>query len=259
MLMSKLFNKTILLFIAALVLPVNHTWAQVLPLLNSFRGGTYQRTVDVSWPVLFENCVFVTDSVAITHSYGAVFRNCTFESRSGVFYVADSGDGIILADCEFRGCSELRFSRHPGVSDRNYITGIKVNGDECSVLDDQESIIEIDGLELGDAVTAGKGGPMLMFMSADSNTLRAGETAILRLRGLDEDMFVGWRSSDSLADMVVDEPFVCRVTAPERITDNGTIVVSAYTEYGLESACVLKLEPETEIIKQEKKSRKRRK
>ena len=170
--------------------------------------------------------------------------------------MAGSGDGMILADCDVTGCSELWFSRNQTAADRNYVTGVRVNADECTVLDDQESIIEIDGLELDDCVRGDLDGPVMLIMSSDKTTLKAGEIATLRLRGLENGMFVGWKASDPTARLTVDGAFTCMVTAPEQI-DGNRMVVSAYTEYGLEAACVITLESGKTIT--ENKSRKKRK
>lgn len=250
-------SKTIVAFVCACVLSVSSVCAQVLPLLGNFKGRTFSGTVDVSWPVLFEDCTFITDSVVLRHSYGALFRNCRFESRTGVLYMAGSGDGMILADCDVTGCSELRFSMKETAADRNYVTGVRVNAHECAVLDDQESIIEIDGLDLDDCVRGNLNGPLILIMSADRTTLKAGEIATLRLRGLEDGMFVGWTASDSTVRLTVDGAFTCRVTAPEQIDGKSTIVVSAYTEYGLEAACVITLDAGKTIT--ENNSRKKRK
>lgn len=250
-------SKTIAAFVCACVLSVSSVCAQVLPLLGNFKGRTFSGTVDVSWPVLFEDCTFVTDSVVLRHSYGALFRNCRFESRTGVLYMAGGGDGMILADCDVTGCSELRFSMKEAAADRNYVTGVRVNAHECAVLDDQESIIEIDGLDLDDCVRGDLNGPLILIMSADRTTLKAGEIATLRLRGLEDGMFVGWTASDSTVRLTVDGAFTCRVISPEQIDGKRTIVVSAYTEYGLEAACVITLDAGITIT--ENKSRKKRK
>jgi hypothetical protein len=171
--------------------------------------------------------------------------------------MAGGGDGMILSDCDVTGCSELRFSMKETAADRNYVTGVRVNADECTVLDDQESIIEIDGLDLDDCVRGDLNGPLILIMSADRTTLKAGETATICLRGLQDDMFVGWKASDPATRLTVDGAFTCRVTAPEQIDGNRTMVVSAYTEYGLEAACVITLDSGKTIT--ENKSRKKRK
>lgn len=256
---SKLFHKICMLLAVALLCVGNALSAQELPVLNGFSGRTFTGTIDVSWPVEFNGCTFVTDSVILRRSYGAVFRNCTFESRTGVLYMADAGDGMILVDCQVTGCKELRFSRITSLSDRNYITGVQVNGDECSVLDEQEGIIDIDGLDIEKSARGESSGPLIMVMSADRNNLKSGESAILTVRGLDNGMFVGWQSSDPVLDLSVDGDFSCMVTAPTLITEGGTVVISAYTEYGLESACILKLIPDGQTSASGKKARKNRK
>lgn len=220
----------------AVMLSENGAEAQVLPVLNSFRNRTFTGTVDVSWPVEFDGCTFITDSVVLRHSYGVVFRNCTFESRTGFLYLADEGDGIILSDCDVKGCNELRFSRKPSLTDRNYINGVRLNGDECSVLDEQMGIIDIDGLELAESVRGESDGPMIMLITADKELLKKGEIAYLRIRGLEEGMFVGWLSSDEDLKLTVDNDGLgCRVYA-SNVKGIKHAVISAYTEYGLEAA-----------------------
>ena len=227
--------------------------AQTVPALDTFSGRTFEGTVYASWPVVFDGCTFITDSVVLNHSYGTVFRNCSIESRTGVLYMAESGDGIILADCEVTGCRELMFSRTPSLSDRNYITGVKLNGEECSVLDDQENIIDIDGLDLSESVRGTSKGPLLLMMNSDKGILKGGETAVVRISGLERGMFVGWQISAPKAMLYIVDEFTCLVTAPELIEEDGTIVISAYTEYGLEAAC------EIVLMAEEKASRKRKK
>ena len=176
--------------LAVMLFAAGSVSAQVLPLLNSFRSRTFDGTVNVSWPVEFDGCTFLTDSVVLSHSYGAVFRNCRFESRSGKLYMAESGSGMIMAGCEVTGCDGFSFSRHPGPADRNYVTDVTVNGSELDVLEEQESVIEIDGLGLAGSVEGVSHGPLLMLMSAQRNMLKAGETSTLQVRGLEEGKWV---------------------------------------------------------------------
>ena len=219
--------------------------AQVLPILNSFRNRTFQGVVDVSWPVVFEGCTFVTDSIVLRHSYGAVFRHCTFESGGGVLYIADSGDGIILADCDINGCKEFGFGRMAGKSDRNYVTTVRLDGDDFTVPEDLETIIEIDGLELEESVKGESAGPVIMMMSADRYSLKRGETANLKVKGLETGMFVGWRSSDEDVQITVEgDGCSCRVSAPDAVSGQRSVIISAYTEYGLEAACEIVLQPD---------------
>lgn len=254
----RLYSLCILL--AAILFAAGKVSAQVLHTLNSFRSRTFDGTVNVSWPVEFDGCTFVTDSVVLSRSYGAVFRNCRFESRSGRLYMADSGSGIILADCDITGSEGFSFSRNPMPADRNYITGVTVNGNEFDVQDEQESVIEIDGLELAGSVAGTSHGPLLMLMSTSANVLNAGETAMLRVRGLDDGMFIGWHVSDSTVSIKVgDDPCVCTVTAPSQVMEQGGFMVCAYTEYGLEAACRLCLVPQTvTVVPLERKVHKKR-
>ena len=253
--------------LAVMLFAAGSVSAQVLPLLNSFRSRTFDGTVNVSWPVEFDGCTFLTDSVVLSHSYGAVFRNCRFESRSGKLYLAESGSGMIMAGCEVTGCDGFSFSRHPGPADRNYVTDVTVNGSELDVLEEQESVIEIDGLGLAGSVEGVSHGPLLMLMSTPGKVLMAGETATLRVRGLEEGMFIGWHVSDSTVSIRVgDDPFSCLVTVPEHETGKKSFMVCAYTEYGLEAACELCLMSKGETVvplerkvQKKRSSRKRRK
>ena len=236
MAISKLLKRLCMLFAAMCLSATSVVQAQVLPILNSFSNRTFNGMVDVSWPVLFDGCTFVTDSIVLRHSYGAVFRNCRFESKTGILYVADSGDGIILADCEVTGCDVLVMSRNFNPAYRNYITGVTVKGEECSVLDEQESIIDIDGLELAECVRGKSAGPMLMLVSGDRKVLQRGDSAYFRLLGLEKGMFVGWKSSDDGLKLIVDDDGMgCRVYAVD-VKETSGAVISAYTEYGLEAA-----------------------
>ena len=235
--MPKRLHRMLLSFALMMIVATSSISAQILPVLNSFKGRTFEGPVDACWPVEFDGCTFVTDSVVLRHSYGAVFRNCRFESRSGTLYIAESGDGIILADCDVKATDRLMFSREYSLADRNYLTGVTVNGEECSVLDEQESIIDIDGLELAASVRGESDGPMFMLMSSDRKYLEAGATACFHVCGLEKGTFVGWQSSENGLKLTVsDDGFSCGVQAVGLI-DTETAVISAYTEYGLEAAC----------------------
>lgn len=134
-----------------------------------------------------------------------------------------------------------------------------MNGEECSVLDDQETIIDIDGLELEESVSGVSEGPLIMIMNADKSFLKRGETSLLTVRGLRDGMFVGWQSSDPTVNLMVDGEFSCKVIMPAQITDKRIVVISAYTEYGLEAACTLTLVPDEEAAASGKKARKKKK
>lgn len=242
MAISKLLYRMIVLLAVAGLWIGNDASAQVLPVLNSFNNRTFDGTVDVSWPVLFDGCTFRTDSMVLKHSYGAVFRNCRLESRSGVLYVAGSGDGIVLADCEVTGCDGLIISKEYDPAYRNYVTGVTVNGEECSVLEEQASIIDIDGLEFAECVSGSRTGPLFMLMSADRKVIGPGETVNLKVIGLEENMFIGWQISDDDLKLSVDEGGLsCRVTAPETVRTDRRVLISAYTEYGLEAAVTVEV------------------
>ena len=229
-----------MLVAVVLMAAVSGVRAQVRPVMNSFSGRTYEGAVDVQGPVLFDSCTFRTDGLVLIHSYGAVFRNCTFECTGGNLFIAGSGDGIVLADCEVNGCDALSICREFSPASRNYITGVTVNGEECSVLDEQETIIDIDGLELAECVRGESDGPMFMTIGADKNVIRQGEIAYLRIQGLEEGMFVGWRSSDPGLKLTVDDDGMgCRVYAAQ-VGKMRRAVISAYTEYGLEAAIEIK-------------------
>ena len=256
MAITKLLSRLYVLLVAMASMTVNSMSAQVLPVLNSFTGRTFNGTVDVSWPVEFDGCTFITDSIVLRHSYGALFRNCHFESRSGVLYMAESGDGMILTDCTVNGCNEPGFSRNVQLSDRNYITGVSVNGEEWLVPDDQEQIIDIDGLAFSESIRSNLNGPMILVLSADRNELRGGQTVRITVRGLDNDMFIGWHTMDSTVVLSVNDVSGCTVHAPQTVTEKRSVVVAAYTEHGLEAACTLILMPENQDQKSVKGNKK---
>lgn len=237
------------LFIAVMgVLAAGNLSAQVLPVLNSFNGRKFNGTLSVPGPVQFDGCTFVTDSIVLDHSYGVVFRNCSFESRNAVLYLAGSGDGMILKDCSINGCGLFRFSRKPLLSDRNYIANVTINGLEWVVSDDDESVIDIQGLDLEENVQGNLNGPVVMFVSADKKQLKGGETANLKIRGLDKDMFVGWHCMDSTANIVVENESDCFFIAPQTVTERRDVLVTAYTECGLEAACIMTLVPDNNAV-----------
>lgn len=241
MLMGKWLHRLSMLAATVLIAVASGARAQVLPVLNTFTGRTFEGTVNVSWPVLFDGCTFRTDEVVLKHSFGVVFRNCKFEGKGGNLYIAESGDGIILADCEVTGCDALSICKEYRPANRNYITDVTVNGEECTVLDEQETIIDIDGLELEESVRGESDGPMFMIMNSDKSVLTKGEIAYLQVRGLDKGMFVGWSASDRGIRLTVDEDGLgCRVYAAD-VSDLNSVVVSAYTEYGLEAAYEIKI------------------
>lgn len=239
--MGKWLHRLSMLVATVLIAAASGASAQVLPVLNTFSGRTFSGTVDVSWPVLFEGCTFRTDGAVLKKSYGAVFRNCKFEGKGGRLCIAESGDGIILVDCQVTGCDGLSINKDYNPANRNYITGVTVNGEECSVLDEQETIIDIDGLELEESVRGESDGPLFMIMNADKTVLESGGIAYLQVRGLEKGMFVGWSSSARGLKLTVDENGMgCRVYAAD-VGNLKSAVISAYTEYGLEAAVEIEI------------------
>ena len=257
--MSKMFQRTLLLLVVLCMPLPDGLSAQILPMSDNYRNSTFSGTLDVTSPVLFENCTFETDATVLRHSYGALFRNCTFTGSGGTLYLAESGSGMILVDCIATGCSEIRFSLNPTDADRNYVCGLLVNGEECSVLDEQEYIIDIEGLELEQSARGLQDGPLVVQMTTSPNTLNAGDTATVLLTGLTDGMFVGWFASDTSLTVKVEDPFICRIIAPDTIGKGRTALVSAYTEYGLEAACEIALQPEQTVTEQKDKARKNKK
>ena len=242
---SKLLHKMHVLLAVATLCVSGSIRAQVLPVLNSFSGRTFEGTVDVSWPVLFDGCTFRTDGVVLNHSYGAVFRNCTFECPGGELFIAGSGDGIILADCEVKGCESFSICKEYSPAHRNYITGVLVNGEECSVLDEQSNIVDIDGLELAESARGVSDGPVIMLMSCDRKVIERGDSAYFRLRGLDDGMFVGWQCSVDGLRMTVDKDGLGCMVYADNVKKECVAVISAYTEYGLEAAFGITLVPQS--------------
>ena len=187
--------------------------ARTLPVLNRFSNRSFDGTVQVSWPVLFEGCTFRTDSIVLSRSYGAILHNCRIESTSAA-------------------------------RDRNYVSGVTIDGREYEVPDDDETVTDIEGLALDDIVNGLREGPMVLSIQADKTDLEAGEMATLRVRGLDEGMFLGWSASDPEAVIKVNaDGFSCSVTMPADTREPCSVVVSAHTEYGLEAAEVIQVQP----------------
>ena len=222
--------------------------AQVLPLLNEFQGVTFNGTVQVSWPVLYRNCTFRTDSILLSRSYGALLVGCNIECANSTLYLTGTGSGVILKDCRITGCEQIFPSPELSATDRTYVADLILNGHECSAQDEQEHVIDIDGLELADAVqTVASGGktarPLIMVISADNGELKCGESAMLSVRGLPQDMFVGWYTPDTLLTLKVsDDPMKCCVSVTQPVEQSHNAIISAYTDYGLEAAlniCIL--------------------
>lgn len=216
--------------------------AQVLPLMNEFSGMRFNGTVQVSWPVLYRNCTFRTDSILLSRSYGAVLVGCTIECSNPTLYLTQTGSGVIMQGCSVSGCQQIMPSVNMSSSDRIYISDLILNGHECSAQDDQEHVIDIDGLELAESVRTIASGqktdrPLFMVMTAGTGVLRYGESTVLSVRGLSDDMFIGWHSPDSLLALkVLDDPFMCSVSLKHPVTESHSAIVEAYTEYGLEAS-----------------------
>lgn len=235
--MPRRLQKVWLLFAVTCIAVADSAWAQVLPVTDSFRDRTFDGPLDVAGPVRFDGCTFRTDSVVLAHSFGALFRNCVFESRSGVLCMAGSGDGMIMADCELNGCTRFRFS--PDAYSRNYVSSVAIDGTEYVVPDEDESVIDMDGLALRDIVDGTAKGPLFIRIDADKKTAAPGDTVTLRLTGVDDDAFAGWRSLMPQAGISVDGPLCCRLFIPDGPKE---VAVCAYTEYGLEAVCMIGVE-----------------
>lgn len=239
MYMSMRSQRICLLLAVTLMTVAGGVSAQVQPVLQSFRDMTLEGPLDVSCQVEFDRCTFITDSVVLKQSYGALFRNCVFESRSGVLYMAGGGDGMILADCELKGCRDLRFSPVADSCSRNYVSGVIIEGTDYVVPDDCESVIDMDGLPLRDIVDGTAAGPLFIRITADKTIAHPNDTVSLKLMGLDEGEFVGWRSSVPYANVTPDGPLSCSFIIPDVGND---FTIYAYTEYGLEAACTISVE-----------------
>lgn len=208
----------------AALLAVCPACAQRIPADYSYRGMTFRGTLFLPSTAVFNDCHFETDSIVLERSFGAVFRNCTFESRSDVLYMAAEGSGIVLVDCIVTGPQRLQFAVKPQPADRNYMTGLKMNGLECES-DESANVIELDGLEMGNAVRKPDLGKEILFARIRKDGDR------LTMTGLDSEMFVGWAS---------DSPAVSIEAAADpgvfMLRGHGDAVVSAYTEYGIEAS-----------------------
>lgn len=245
MAMSRRFVHTVITLVSLTL--TTGAGAQVLPLLNEFTGREFTGTVQVSWPVLFRNCTFRTDSVLLSRSYGSVLIGCNIECNNQALYLAESGSGIIMSDCNVTGCNEVVPALKSTPADRTYVTGLKVNGHECPVPDDQDVVIDPEGLGLADAIDALAGGvrtdsPFIMVMTSKAKQLSSGDKALLSVRGLTGDMFIGWHTPDTALTLRVgDNPMECVVSLNEPVDETRKAVVTAHTDYGLEAAVVIEL------------------
>lgn len=231
--------------------------AQVLPVINEFTGRTFNGTVQVSWPVLFRNCTFRTDSVLFSHSYGVLLTGCKIECSNPVLYLAGSGSGVIMDDCEVTGPDYIKPALMSSATDRTYLAGLMLNGHECSVDEEQENIIDIDGLELADAVhdvAAGEktDNPLFMTIWSDHSSIGGGDSAVVSVSGLTDGMFIGWHSDDTTVTLKVrDNPRKCTVFVNGPFRNEHKALVRAFTDYGLEAAVELLIESD----KQKKRKR----
>lgn len=233
--------------------------AQVLSARTTTADSVFNGTLSMRGPLEFVNCTFVTDSVVLDYADGALFSNCSFESRSGKLYIANCGSGIILSDCNVYGADTLIMSRRVQEQDRHYILNVMVNGTELTVPDNCSTILKMEGTELEYFVKGKQKGPVFVRMVQDRLNLHAKETATLKLEGLDTGMFVGWLLDDSCATLDIDRSygeFACCVTAPDTIECSRYVYVTAFTEYGSEAVACLRLVP---YYKEEPVQEKRRK
>lgn len=215
--------------VAAALLAVCQVSAQRIPVDYNYRGMTFQGPLFLPSTAVFTDCHFKTDSVVLERSFGAVFKNCTFESKSNVLYLAAEGTGMMLVDCEVNGPENLFFSKKTEPTDRNYLIGLKLNGQECES-DESPVLIDLEGLEMGEAVRKASLRNETLFarIKETDNTLT--------LIGIEDDMFVGWKSDNPDVNIVVTaDPRTCIVTG------KGNAVVSAYTEYGIEASKLIML------------------
>lgn len=214
----------ILKCLVAALLTFGPVCAQRIPADYNYRGMTFQGTLFLPSTAVFTDCHFVVDSVVLERSFGAVFKNCTFESKSDVLFLAGEGSGMVLVDCEVNGPKGLQFSRKAETTDRNYLTGLKLNGLECES-DESPYVIELDGLEMGEAVRKSNLRNEILFARIRK------EGNELTMMGLDNDMFLGWSSDNPDVRIGV-------TSDPKTFIAYGTgeAVISAYTEYGIEAS-----------------------
>lgn len=80
----------------------------------------------------------------------ALFRDCCFICDSDTLFLASHADQMVLIDCTILGNGEVKWSRYPSVSDRNYISGLVRNGYDYVIEQDGTSSVELEGLPLAD-------------------------------------------------------------------------------------------------------------
>lgn len=234
--------------------------AQVLRARSSYVGRTFHGAQNMRGFLAFDSCTFVTDSVVLDFANGALFSNCRFESSSGKLYIADSGTGIILADCNVYGADTILITRRIHEQDRNYVSHVMTEGTEYVFPpEDCNTVINMEGTQLECLARGVEQGPVFVNILQDRINLHANETATLNIEGLEPGMFLGWQLEDSSARLDVSRSygeFECRVTAPRTIEQPRNIYVTAFTEYGLETVACLRLVPDyREEPAQEKRRR----
>lgn len=217
------------------------------------RGRTFHGQITSSFPMAFIDCLFVNDGKPVLKSTeGAVFLNCCFRiDGEGDLYVTERGDNIVMVDCSLIGFDGFQWSETIRKSDRNYVSGLTLNGRELS-LDSLDCTIDMDGLDMVNSYRVVTKGDTLYQIPGSVNTARIsasdyriaskGESVKLMVEGLSDNMFVGWWTDDEQISLVPGpEPMACLAI----LEDDARLVhdasVNVVTEYGLELSVTLQV------------------
>lgn len=215
------------------------------------REKTFHGQISATFPMAFMDCIFVGDGNAVLKSTdGAIFLNCCFRTDgTGVLNMTESGDNIVMVDCYLIGYDGFNWSQDIRKTDRNYVSGLTLNGREIS-LESDANTIEMDGLDMVDMFREVSHGDTIYRIPAPANFPRLtasgyrvslkGDSVKLMVEGGADDMFVGWWTDYDYIRLVPGpEPSACTVILDSNVGAQREVVVNVVTDSGLELAIAL--------------------
>ncbi len=217
------------------------------------RGRTFHGQITATFPMAFIDCIFVGDGKPVLKSTdGAIFLNCCFRTDGdGQLYMAGSGNNIVMVDCYLIGYDGFCWSENIRKSDRNYVSGLTLNGTEFS-LESDANTIEMDGLDIADSFREVHHGDivykvpgmsrMARISASDYRLTQKDESVKLTVEGVDDGTFVGWWTDDELVRLVPGpEPMACMAILNDNVRQVHDAMVNVVTETGLELAVLLQV------------------